>query len=361
MKYFLIWMLFLLSIGIPAGCSRDKENATEDQQSKSPTPSSPVDDDDDDDWKGAVARAAGDAFLGARHGVVYYAFDTLTYPNEPVELIARLQSVKLLEAIEGVSIAFYLDDQLIETAKTDQTGVAKIVWTPSATGDYNIAAKIVEVPAGLSQEILEVPAAPLLVAVREKQDPLLVLDLDHTVVDSSFFRVLMGSGTPMKDSVEITNKLKQRYTLIYLTHRPDLMTYRSKSWLKKNGYPDGPLLVSELKQALGSSGEFKAARLASLKETFANIQIGIGDKLSDAQAYVENGITAYLIPHYDQDDPEDIRDMAAAIRKLQGDGRLNVVSSWRQIETGIFDGRKYSAESFADGLEKQAKKLKDND
>ena len=80
------------------------------------------------------------------------------------------------------------------------------------------------------------------------------------------------------------------------------MTHRSKGWLRQQGYPPGVLLVSKMSQALGDSGEYKTARLAALKESFPNIKIGIGDKVSDAQAYLENGLETYLIPHYEDDD-----------------------------------------------------------
>ena len=85
------------------------------------------------------------------------------------------------------------------------------------------------------------------------------------------------------------------------------------------------------------------------------MQIGIGDKLSDAQAYVDNGLTAYLIPHYDREDGDGMLDMAREIRRLRGKGRLNVVSGWDQVEAGISEGKKYPPGKFAEYLEEEGR------
>jgi len=143
--------------------------------------------------------------------------------------------------------------------------------------------------------------------------------------------------------------------VIYLTQRPDLLTRKSKAWLRANGYPVGPLLTGELKHAL-DSGAFKTARLKDLRAVYPNVAIGIGDKISDAQAYVDNGLTAYLIPHY-KAKPKDLRKLAREIRGLRGRGRLHVVEDWRQIERGIFDGASWPPETFARMLERQADRL----
>jgi len=307
-------------------------------------------------WGQTIAELAGKFFLGTDDGVVFYAFDTLTEPNQPVELTARLRKVKYLREISDVILEFSLDGQPVGTVTTDDEGSATLRWTPPAAGDYEFSVKILRIPEGMDLRLLDTPAVPLLAGVRDKQTPFVVIDLDHTVVDSSFFRVLIGGGKPMAGSAAVTSQIASKYTIIYLTHRPDLLTRTSKSWLRKNGYPLGPLLVSRLSQTIEPSGQFKTARIAELKKNFPNIKIGIGDKLSDAQAYVDNGMTAYLIPNYDNES-DDMRDMARDIRRLRGEGRLNVVSNWREIEEGIFKDKKYPPQVFADDLEKQARQL----
>ena len=308
------------------------------------------------DWKDTAAQVAGQVFLAAEGGVLVYSFDTLAYPGEPVDLAARAQILKRMEGIEGLTVSFLDGEKVLGSATTDKDGLARFSWTPPKAGDYKLTAAIASLPEDVDEGILKLSPAPLLVAARAKDTEFVVIDLDHTVVDSSFFHVLLGNPTPMASSVDVTKRIAKSYSIIYLTHRPDLLTRKSKAWLDRQGYPAGPLLVSELKDAFGDSGKFKTAKLKAVKKSYGNVKIGIGDKLSDAQAYVDNGLTAYLIPHY-KEKPKDMKKMSGNIRKLKGDGRLNVVDGWREIEMGIFKGRKYKPSTYAGRLERRAKQL----
>jgi hypothetical protein len=304
-------------------------------------------------WADAVRRVGGEVFLDAENGAVFHALDTLAYPRQPVDLVAQLRSAAGLKPIAGATVAFTRGDWVAGRITTDANGVAAMRWTPPEAGNYSFEASIVAVPNENFRDMLGVKAS-LLVAARDKALQV-VVDLDHTVVDSSFFDVMVGGGKCMADSVEVLGRVSKRYGIIYLTHRPDLLTRKSKSWLADNGYPSGPLFVSEMKDLL-DSGKFKSAKLAVLRRDFPGVAIGIGDKLSDAQGYLDNGMSAYLIPDYKQN-PKDMRALAAEIRALRGQGRLQVVDNWRQIEQGIFSGKQFPPEDFARELEARAARI----
>jgi len=40
-------------------------------------------------WKETAIDMVGGVTVGAEHGAIFYAFDTLAYPQEPVDLTAR--------------------------------------------------------------------------------------------------------------------------------------------------------------------------------------------------------------------------------------------------------------------------------
>ncbi len=303
--------------------------------------------------KPGAAPAAGEVFFDAENGAVFYAFDTLAYPRQPVDLVAQLRSAAGLTPIAGATVAFTRGDWVAGRITTDANGVAAMRWTPPEAGNYSFQAGIVAVPNENLRDMLGVKVS-LLVAARDKALQV-VVDLDHTVVDSSFLLVMAGGGKCMADSVEVLGRISKRYGIIYLTHRPDLLTRKSKNWLVDNGYPSGPLFLSEMKD-LPDSGKFKSARLAVLRRDSPGVAIGIGDKLSDAQAYLDNGMSAYLIPNY-KEKPKDMRALAAEIRALRGQGRLQVVDNWRQIEQGIFSGKKFPPEDFARQLEARAARI----
>ncbi len=306
-----------------------------------------------------TAQGVMGAIFGAEQGLLFYAFDTLAYPNEPVDLSARV-TTPALQPITGATIAFYdAKSQPLGSAVTDDDGTATIPWTAPKAGNFAFSSRIVSLPADVAKgkDIQAVSAAPLLVAARPKNSKFVVIDLDHTVVASSFWRVLLGGGKPADDSVRVTKRIAGKYNLIYLTHRPDLLTRKSKDWLTEHGYPPAPLLVSTVKSALGGSGEFKTAKLKEIMECYPAVEIGIGDKISDAQAYVDNGLIAYLLPHYDEEDSKEMRKLAKEIRSLRDGAKIQVVSDWRQIEAGMFGGRRYAPKAFADSLVSRAAQI----
>lgn len=307
-------------------------------------------------WREVATGLAGGVFLSADHGVIFRAFDTLAYPGRPVDLAAKVTRQEGMKALAGATVSFVVDGDVLGEAVVDSGGLATISWTPPKEGDYSVSAVITAVPRGAPGEILDASPAPLLVAARAKDTRFVVIDLDHTVVDASFFRVLVGDPRPMPRSVEVTGRIAKTYGIIYLTHRPDLLTRKSKQWLTEHGYPAGPLLVSELSQAFGDSGKFKTAKLKAVRKAYPNVEVGIGDKLSDALAYVDNGLTAYLIPNY-KDKPDDMRKMAGKIRALGDRAGLNVVDGWLEIESGIFRGTSYSPSQYAARLDRRARQM----
>ena len=308
-------------------------------------------------WAQVAEQVAGGVFLGAEHGVVFYGFDVLVKPNEMVRLAARLRTPRLIGDIEDATVGFFHDDKLVGQVVTDDEGWAILNWDPNGPGDYDLEVRILKAPEDEDQDMVNVTPAPLFVRVRQADTRFVVIDLDHTLVDSSFTRVLVGGGTPMADSQRVAKRIAKKYDIIYLTHRPDLMMHTSKTWLRRYKYPPGPLLVSKLTQALSSSEKFKAAKLAEVLKEFPNVQIGIGDKLGDAKAYAQNGLRAYLIPHYDHQDAEEMREMAQAIRALPAESKIQVVNGWQQVEKGIFKDKSFNAEEFAKWLDKEAGKI----
>lgn len=312
-------------------------------------------------WSKVAEQVAGGVFLGAEHGVVFYAFDVLAKPDEQVRLAARLRTPRLIGEIEDATVGFFHDDKFIGEVITDDQGWAILNWDPNGPGDYELEARILKAPKDEDQDMVKATPAPLFVRVRPADTKFVVIDLDHTLVDSSFTRVLVGGGAPMADSQRVAKRIAKQYDIIYLTHRPDIMTHTSKTWLRRYKYPSGPLLVSKLTQALSSSEKFKTAKLAEVLKEFPNVQIGIGDKLGDAKAYAANGLKAYLIPHYDHRDDDEIREMADDIRALPAQSNIQVVRGWQQVEKGIFKEKTFAAEEFAKWLDKQAKEVERED
>jgi len=94
-------------------------------------------------------------------------------------------------------------------------------------------------------------------------------------------------------------------------------------------------------------GHFKTAKLADLRKAFPGVVAGVGDTLSDIQAYAANGMTAYLLCPW-KEKPSDLRKQAAELRSLHEPARLQVVGNWRELEQAVFQGMPFPPQAYAD-------------
>ena len=298
---------------------------------------------------GAAGCGAQSILLGTEGEYLLTVRDAITPPGKEVFLVARLQEGDLLRGRQGHVLRFTRDGDLFKAAETDAEGVARVAFTPEAPGDHVFTVEVAA--AGLPDD----PPEPrdLLVACRTPDTPMAVVDLDKTVVASGFQTVLLGNPEPMEGSVQVLKRLAGERTIIYLTHRPDYFGPKSKRWLKAQGYPRGPVLLSTASSFLKGSGTFKREMLASLRKDFAKIEIGIGDKFSDVEAYHAVGMTAILILPIPEDPSADtLEGLAEDVAALPE--AIHVVTGWDQVEAILFDGKSYPPGPMAKDLRDRA-------
>ncbi len=292
--------------------------------------------------------------IDADHGVLLYGLDLVTTPDSRVQLRARLRSPRSLRGIMGVRISFHEDGRLLGEAITRESGVAEIDCSIGSAGPHLIDIVPTELPRGLDADYnhaLEARAR-MLVDAEPADAKFVVIDLDHTLVDASGGSVLIRKDSPaLAGAVEAMGRIGQSYHVIYLTHRPQAMTAKSRQWLWEHKLPIGVLLTAPGRQFLEANKKFKSAVLAKLRESHPGIEIGVGDQASDAAAYLENDMTPYLIPQC-KPNPVACRKLARDVLALPGKDRIQVVTGWAQIERGIFDHERFTAEEFAKGMQK---------
>ena len=229
--------------------------------------------------------------LGTEGSYLLLVMDNLTTPNQTALLQAEVRGGDLLQGQPGLAVRFYRDGKIFKVAETGEDGLASVTFTPADTRDYEFLVQLV--PAGFGSAP---PASQsLLIACRKADTPIVVVDLDKTVVASGFEAVLLGKPRPMAHSQQVLDRMAKDRTIVYLTHRPEFFGPKSKRWLRANGFPRGPMLLSSAGGFLSGSGKYKTDRIADLRKTFKNVQLGIGDKISDARAYLDNGMAAVVI------------------------------------------------------------------
>lgn len=282
----------------------------------------------------------------------FYTDDVLTRPGKKIKLVSHCDPEE--QPKDGFGVTFYRNGKILGRAVSDKKGVASIKWRPpEETGVYIIKAELYFGENGRGEKIYRY--SKLIVSVQTEDTPMIIVDLDKTLVKSSFFRVVMDSAKPMPYAAEAMEKIAQKYSVVYLTHRFSGMTTMSKSWLERYGFPAGPLLTNKSGQL--SSGDYKYGRLRNLKKKFKNIRIGVGDKDSDIESYRMVGMKAYWIVKC-KDKAKSLRKLARKISKFDDDDGVQVVVSWKEVENGILFGEDYSAAKRVKAFRKRAKYLK---
>jgi hypothetical protein len=281
--------------------------------------------------------------------------DLIATPGQEVLLEASLSSGMGLSGIEGKRIQFHLGDRFLGELSTNRNGDVALPWkAPAEPGDYLVRLSV----HPLDQPPEPVEPADLLVTIRPADTPIAIIDLDKTLVASGFVRVLLGAADPMPGSQLVTNRLAETHTIVYLTQRPDPLARLSKRWLAEYSFPPGPVLTSPLGSLLSGSGLYKATRLGTLKQHFTNLDVGIGDKPSDARAYVENGLRAILILHINwaEDEPEDYEKLADELATLPD--AVQVVTNWAQVADALFNRVSFPREDMIRRLRDVARDLR---
>lgn len=299
----------------------------------------------------AAGCGAQPQLLGTESKYLLTTRDVLALPGEEVQLVARLQGGDFLQDQPGHVVLFQGRGPL-RAAVTDAEGKAVVTWTPDTQLQERFEVRLAA--AGFEGKPPE-PRA-LFVVARAADTPIAVVDLDKTLVASGFQAVLVGDPKPMARSTHVVRRLSREHTIVYLTHRPEYFGPKSKAWLRGQGYPSGPVLLSTASGFLKGSGAYKTQALAELGERFNNLRVGIGDKPSDAMAYHESGMTSILVFHMPAGkDPEPAAKLAEQIGALPN--AVHVVTDWQEVEKVLLEDASFPPERIRKRLEDKVVEL----
>lgn len=286
------------------------------------------------------------------NGHLLQAQDVLALPGEKVTLRIRFESGTFLRDEKNRTLRITMDGKTYAVVATDREGFAETSFVPPAADDYRFGVEVMDTPEGAAW-----PGASLLVCCRSADAPLLVVDLDGTVMEADFEKVLTGDPQPLPDAPAVLGQLGRNYTIVYLTHRPELFGPKSKDWLARHGFPPGPVLLSDLMAFARGSRRYKTDRLHDIRSQFTGRAFGVGDQISDARAYRENGISPILLYHvYDANNPDSLKEQAEKLGKQPEN--TEVVCDWRQVREFMVEGRHFPPARRKEELLRQAAMLK---
>lgn len=238
------------------------------------------------------------------------AEDLLARPDSRVRLVARLERyiIRFVDPpVRGETIEFFEGGNRLGEAVTDATGFASLEVDAGPVGRrrFRVVSRRAEEAA--------------IVDVLPADAPVLVLDVDHTITDVSTFRFAFTSNEntrSLPDAIDVIPRLAKRYSIAYLTARDHSFLGKTRSWLRLNGLPDGPVFLRRRRFWSQRPLEHKLERLGELKRTH-RIVAGVGDMPTDVKAYLANGMTAYHM------DPKD------AWPHIEGSTKIR---SWKELE-----------------------------
>jgi len=222
-------------------------------------------------------------------------YDVLALPGEEVALRAKAERgnrLGLRPDIEGATLEFHGGGVLLGSAKTNDDGIAAITRKYDKPGQYFVTVKF-----GAKSKY-DAKKGTLLVEVCDAKTRLIVCDIDHTIADVSATKFVFKKNEKvpaLPGSPEALARLSKHYRIIYITARDDTFLRKTKGWMALRKFPRGPVFFWDFLGKKLSHEKYKRREIAGLKKRFPNIVVGVGDKVSDANAYLANGLNAIII------------------------------------------------------------------
>ncbi|TAH40978.1 MAG: hypothetical protein EYC67_17810 [Betaproteobacteria bacterium] len=114
---------------------------------------------------------------------------------------------------------------------------------------------------------------------------LVVVDIDGTLTprDSAFLEAREGAAQALAAYV------RKGYAVVYLSARVPLLQQGLPDWLRRHGFPDGPLHVAQSADNRARVDRFKADVLRVYALRGWRLAFAYGDSSTDFQAYAEAG------------------------------------------------------------------------
>jgi histidinol phosphatase-like enzyme len=115
------------------------------------------------------------------------------------------------------------------------------------------------------------------------QREVVVTDIDGTLTPKNVDIFIARPG-----AVEALNAISRKgYKIVYITARTPLFQSGLPDWLRKNGFPPGPLHVAQTADDRNHPDKYKAQLLAAYNKAGWHLVYAYGDSNTDFTAYAE--------------------------------------------------------------------------
>ena len=236
-------------------------------------------------------------------------FDVLGHQGQKTELKAKLETKGFMGIdpdVKGAPLDFFVvakDGKELErpnflgTEKSNDDGVATLVWMPEAVGQYSVIARL--------RKGAEHSAAPaqIHVAIPAEERQILIVQIDGTVSQATNLKMFRGTENEeikAEDGAQqVLSVLATTHQLVYMTDLELAFSNKFKDWLVLRGLPAAPILFWELFERSLSHETYMTQMVERLQKSF-NLTIGIGATTGDMKAFRANA----LVPIRLADEPD---------------------------------------------------------
>ena len=293
---------------------------------------------------------------GRNNNNIFYGMDVLTPPNRMVELTVRFTGYNRTTRVAGRNVQFFNAGKKkpLGSAVTDQNGYATIRVRISKQGVYKFHACIDGNPNGRSF------TTDIFLMCRPANSPVVIVTTDRAIMDSSRARImLLDGGKPRPRSASVLTKLARQFTVVYVTNTTGDLSGSRRKWMTDHGFPAGCILLAA--RGRSNRSEVLSDLLQVLSKDFPRIEAGIVEQPDDIEACCRAGIRKTVwIPHFDLDDPDELRETADMVRDCDH-RHVNVVKEWRDIPQVLTGSCICPPDRFADQLEDLADRIEDRE
>ena len=222
------------------------------------------------------------------------AYDSITVPGEKVILTAKLEKKVLFfrPDLKGERLVFHIDNKKVGECITNEEGYAFVPYTINRPGEFELDVQL----STASRYVTHKRSAKIYCCNKKK--PAIIVDIDHTVADVGWLGAMIRPNKeimPLKNAPDILQKISQKYDIVFVTKREENFLRKTETWLKMYKFPDAPVFFWDLGDYPISSVKYKTERIRKLRQIWKNISIGIGDRDSDIEAYLANGMKVIKI------------------------------------------------------------------
>ena len=245
----------------------------------------------------------GNTAFGGWDDIVATPIEQVTAVGVPVDVKIRFERDLGLGMfnpnVSGLPVKFYLglNGELLNSVLTNSDGIAKVKFFATQPGRFVIVGEIEDGES--SHSPIKVP-----VYVLEPTDRVIVSDIDGTLSDLPDYLIPVKSADAptFPDAPEVLNWISQCAHVIYLTNRDQFLYSATKQFLANREFPIGPLLMNRytkwgdfpFEKDPMRAALFKRDLLLSLKDRGIEVELGLGDRNSDAWAYNNSGVESFI-------------------------------------------------------------------